>query len=223
MSGSVNIDGRRRYSSKTSPNRRIEAVNQLPGRIGGRMTPFPVRTWPKGGRSEGAGATMFRKKSVVLTLTVVTMAFVGTVLATPGSGVLSSSIWARAAFEDPVDIKVKVQEGHQEVIHVPNAQDTVMQQIVLAPRGHTGWHSHPGPAIALIKSGALTLYSGDDATCSGRTYSAGQAFVDHGQGHVHMGRNLSTTENAEVWVTYLDVPPGASVRLDQPNPGNCAF
>jgi hypothetical protein len=175
------------------------------------------------GRSEGAGATMFTRKSVLLTLAVVTTAFAGAVLATPGAGVLSSSIVARAAFQSPVDIKVKIQEGHQEVIHAPNAQDTVMQQIVLAPGGHTGWHSHPGPAIALIKSGSLTLYSGDDATCSGRTYSAGQAFVDHGQGHVHIGRNLSTTDNTEVWVTYLDVPPGASVRIDQPNPGNCAF
>jgi quercetin dioxygenase-like cupin family protein len=175
------------------------------------------------GPSEGAGETMFMRKSLLVTLAVVATAFAGSVLATPGSGVLSSMIWARAAFQSPVDIKVKVDEGNQEVIHVPNAQETVMQQLVFGPGGQTGWHSHPGPAIALIKAGQFTLYSSDDATCSGRTYSAGQAFVDHGQGHVHMGRNLSTTENAEVWVTYLDVPAGASVRIDQPNPGNCAF
>ncbi len=166
---------------------------------------------------------MFKGKSIVLILAVVATAVAGTVLATPGSGVLSSMIWARAAFQNPVDIKVKVEDGSQEVIHVRNAQDTVMQQIVLGPRGHTGWHSHPGPAIALIKAGALTLYSGDDPTCSGRTYSAGQAFVDSGQGHVHIARNLSTTDNAEVWVTYLDVPPGASARTDRPSPGNCPF
>jgi quercetin dioxygenase-like cupin family protein len=166
---------------------------------------------------------MLTRKPIVLAVAVVTTAFVGSVMATPGSGVVSSSIVARAAFQNVVDIKVKVQDGNQEVIHVPNVRDTVMQQIVIAPGGHTGWHSHPGPAIALIKSGALTLYSGDDATCSGRTYSAGQAFVDHGQGHVHMGRNQSTTENTEVWVKYLDVPPGASVRTDQPDPGNCVF
>ena len=98
-----------------------------------------------------------------------------------------------------------------------------MQQIVVEPRGHTGWHSHPGPAIALVKSGQLTLYSGDDPNCVGRTYSAGQAFIDSGQGHVHLGANLSFTTATEVWVTYLDVPSGASPRIDEANPGNCSF
>jgi hypothetical protein len=58
---------------------------------------------------------------------------------------------------------------------------------------------------------------------SGRTYSAGQAFIDSGQGHVHLGRNLSSTQNAEVWVTYFDVPVGGGVRVDAADPGNCAF
>ena len=106
---------------------------------------------------------------------------------------------------------------------MPDTQETVMQQIVFGPGGQTGWHSHPGAAIALVKTGALTLYSADDPGCAGRTYTAGQAFVDSGQGHAHLARNESTTDNAEVWVTYLDVPPGASVRIDQPNPGNCGF
>jgi quercetin dioxygenase-like cupin family protein len=159
----------------------------------------------------------------VLTFAMVVAAVAGTVLATPGAGVLSATIMARAGFQEGVDLKIKVDDAHQEVIHVPNAQETVVQQIVLAPGGLTGWHSHPGPAIALVKAGELTLYSGDDPECAGRTYSAGQSFVDHGQGHVHLARNPSTTENAEVWVTYLDVPPQASVRIDQPDPGNCAF
>jgi hypothetical protein len=166
---------------------------------------------------------VFKGKSIVLALAVVATALTGNVLATQGAGVVFSMIWARAAFQNPVDIKFKLEDGRQEVIHVPNAQDTVMQQLVFAPGGHTGWHSHPGPAIALIKSGQFTLYSGDDPTCSGRTYLAGQAFVDSGQGHAHIGRNLSATENAEVWVTYLDVPPGTPVRIDLPSPGNCHF
>jgi hypothetical protein len=165
---------------------------------------------------------MLKRKAVVMVAVMMT-ALVGAVLATPGSGVLSGTIMARAGFPEIVDFKIKVQDGRQEVIHVPRAQETVVQQVVLAPGGHTGWHSHPGPAIAIVKSGALTLYSGDDSSCVGRTYSAGQAFVDSGQGHVHMARNLSTTDNAEVWVTYLDVPPGGSVRVDEPNPGNCGF
>lgn len=98
-----------------------------------------------------------------------------------------------------------------------------MQQIVIGPGGSTGWHSHPGPVVVLIKAGDLTLYSGDDPGCTGRTYSAGQAFIDSGQGHVHIGRNLSPSQNVELWVTYFDVPPGSPFRIDAPNPGNCSF
>lgn len=165
---------------------------------------------------------MFRAKSLLLALAAVATAFAAAVLATSGAGI-NAVIHARAAFVNAVDIKIKVDDGHQEVLHVPNARDTVMQQIVVEPRGHTGWHSHPGPAIALVKSGQLTLYSGDDRKCVGRTYSAGQAFVDSGQGHVHLGANLSFTTSTEIWVTYLDVPPGGSPRIDQADPGHCPF
>jgi quercetin dioxygenase-like cupin family protein len=143
---------------------------------------------------------------------------------TPPSGIVSGAVVARAGFADPVDIKFKVQEGQrQEVINVRDAQETVMQQIVIGPGGQTGWHSHPGPAVALIKAGELTLYSSEDPTCTGRTYRAGQAFVDSGQGHVHLARNLSQSQNTEVWVTYFDVPPGGPFRLDAADPGNCGF
>ena len=142
------------------------------------------------------------------------------VVATPGSGAVGTVV-ARAAFTDPVDIKIKLRDD-REVIHVADALDTVMQQVVIAPGGHTGWHSHPGPAIALVKSGELTLYSGDDPTCTGRPFGPGQAFIDSGQGHVHLARNL-TAQPVEVWVTYLDVPPGWAVRIDAADPGNCVF
>ena len=150
-------------------------------------------------------------------------ALVGAALATPSSGIVSAIIVARAAFVDPVDLKFKTEAGHQEVIHAPELLETVMQQIIIGPGGSTGWHSHPGPAVALIKSGELTLYSSEDPTCTPRTYSAGQAFIDPGQGHAHLARNLSTSENVEVWVTYFDVPAGGSPRLDEANPGNCGI
>lgn len=143
------------------------------------------------------------------------------VLATPASNIVAATFVARAGFLDRVDFKVKLRDDG-EVIHVSQAAETVMQKIVIGPGGHTGWHSHPGPAIALITKGELTLYSGDDPTCTGRGYGENQAFVDSGQGHVHMGRNL-TSQDTEVWVTYLDVPPGTSVRIDAADPRNCVF
>ena len=170
-------------------------------------------------------ATMTKRQvSYLVIVAAVSAVVAGAALATPPSGIVSGAVLARAGFTDPVDIKFKVQEGqHQEVINVRNAQETVMQQIVIGPGGQTGWHSHPGPAVALVKAGELTVYSAEDPTCTGRTYSAGQAFVDSGQGHVHIARNLSLSQNTEVWVTYFDVPPGGPFRLDAPNPGNCGF
>jgi quercetin dioxygenase-like cupin family protein len=153
---------------------------------------------------------------LVVTTAVAATALTGAVLATPASGTLSSTILARAGFVERVDIKFKVTEGNQEVIQVPDARDTVIQQVVLAPGGQSGWHSHPGPVVVLVKSGEMTFYDGESAPCTTHTYVAGQAFIDRGQGHIHLARNLSTTSNAELWFTYFDVPPGATPALMSP-------
>ncbi len=149
---------------------------------------------------------------------------------TPGSGVLSAPVFVRASFADPTDVQFKVRKEltnirvrgvfSEDIIDVTNARETVMQQIVIAPGGHTGWHSHPGPVVVLIKSGQMSFYEED---CTLRTYSAGQSFIDKGQGHVHIARNESQSENLELWATYFDVPPGGAFRIDVPNPGNCSF
>jgi quercetin dioxygenase-like cupin family protein len=172
-----------------------------------------------GGRGKTARTVVLASVAVAGLVT----ALVRTAVATPPSNVVSSTVVARASFLDPVDIKFKIDGGSEEVIHASEAQDTVMQQIIIGPGGNTGWHSHPGPAVAMIRSGTFALYSSEDPTCTPRIYQAGQAFIDRGQGHVHMGRNLSATENVEIWVTYFDVPPGGAARLDAANPGNCGF
>jgi quercetin dioxygenase-like cupin family protein len=175
-------------------------------------------------KKSGSNMPNRRRLASVTMVTAVVAALVGVVLATPGSGIVSAIVVARAGFVNPLDIKFKVSDGRREVIHVPDAQDTVLQQMVLAPGGHTGWHSHPGPVVVLIKSGTLALYSRESTGCVPRIYSAGQAFVDSGQGHVHLVANLSATENAELWATFFDVPPGGAFRLDADNPGGtCPF
>jgi quercetin dioxygenase-like cupin family protein len=162
---------------------------------------------------------------------VVSVAAVAAVL-TPSFGILSAPVFVRASFADSTDIKFTVNADNnrpvlnrnlaseEKVIEVTNARETVMQQIVIAPGGHTGWHSHPGPVVVLIKSGQMSFYEED---CTLRTYSAGQSFIDKGQGHVHIARNESQSENLELWATYFDVPPGGAFRIDVPNPGNCSF
>lgn len=158
-----------------------------------------------------------------LFFTIAAASVVGVALATPGSGVISAPVMARAVFADSTDVKFKITGLGQQVIHVSNAQETVMQQIVIGPGGHTGWHSHPGPVVVLVKTGALTFYDSEDPSCTGRTFVAGQAFVDSGQGHVHFARNESQSDNLELWATYFDVPLGGAFRLDVADPGNCSF
>ena len=171
-------------------------------------------------------ATITKRRLAILVLSAVGITTVTALarasLATPNSGVITNNVVVRASFADPTDLKFKIEGQGQEVSLVPNAQETVMQQVVIAPGGYTGWHTHPGPVLVLVKAGALTLYSSEDPTCLGRTYTVGQAFVDRGQGHVHIGRNEGS-ENLEIWSAYFDVPMGQPFRIDAPSPGNCAF
>jgi quercetin dioxygenase-like cupin family protein len=90
----------------------------------------------------------------------------------------------------------------------------------IAPGGNFGWHSHPGPSIVVVKSGALTLYRADDLSCTPHVIAAGSGFVDDG-GDVHIVRNEGSVD-AVVYVTSL-VPKGAGRRIDEPSPGTCSF
>jgi len=162
------------------------------------------------------------KLAFFIILGVVTTA-AGAVLLTPGTGV-SSTTPTRASFTETTDIKVKVGDGKQEVIHVPNAAQTVMHKITIKSAidnagipGSTGWHSHPGPVVVLIESGVMTFYDDD---CSVRTYTAGQAFIDSGQGHVHIARNEGSVDLV-LAATYFDVPVGGPFRIDADAPGTC--
>jgi len=96
-----------------------------------------------------------RQFALAAIVAAVSCATVAAVL-TPSSGIVSSPVLARASFADPTDLKFKIKGQSQEVIQVNNAQETVIQQVVIAPGGHTGWHSHPGPVVVLIKSGQMS-------------------------------------------------------------------
>jgi len=161
------------------------------------------------------------KRYAMVMSAVWVVALGGASLATPGSNILSGAVMARASFVVPVDLKLKIGDGSLQVIHVSDAEQTVMQQVVIGPEGHTGWHSHPGPVVVLVKAGSLALYSSEDPACAPQVYTAGQSFIDSGQGHVHLGANPSSTDNTDLWVTYFDVPPGQPFRIDAADPGNC--
>jgi quercetin dioxygenase-like cupin family protein len=159
--------------------------------------------------------TTTTKRIIVLGLAAFGL-MAGVAVATPGVDV-TGLITARGTVAEPLKVET---DGLVE-LKTKGPIDVVDQTITIQPGGHTGWHSHPGPALAVIKSGTLTLYDGDDPSCEPHAYNAGQAFVDRGGGHVHIARNEGTTP-VEVSVTYL-TPVGAGPRTDAPRPGNCEF
>src|SRR5262245_52839032 len=56
--------------------------------------------------------------------------------------------------------------------------DIVMTQITVQPGGSSGWHSHPGGAIIVVKEGTLTVHRSIGSQCQISTYTAGQAFIE---------------------------------------------
>ena len=167
---------------------------------------------------------LINRKNIVTTMVLLAVLSLGvfTVAAvlTPSFNIWHAEVFARASFADPTNVTFTV-NGRQT--NVTNARETVVQRIVIGPGGNTGWHSHPGPVVVLIKEGQMSFYDSEDPTCTVRTYSAGQSFIDRGQGDVHIARNESTSQRLELWATYFDVPPGGAFRIDAPNPGNCSF
>jgi hypothetical protein len=146
----------------------------------------------------------------VALFTALAGAVTAVVLATPSSGILSGTVVARASFQDPVDIKIKINDGRQEVLHVPNAGETVMQQIIFGPGGQGGWHTHSGPSSS---SSSQVRRSSRKAQDAPHGYSAGQALIDSGQGHVHRAANQSGPRTQGVGHDF-DVPPGGAFRID---------
>ena len=97
--------------------------------------------------------------------------------------------------------------------------DIVVSKITVVPGGSSGWHSHPGGAIAIVQQGELTLYVSVGNHCDITTYTAGQAFVERPSDVVNAVNTGST--DFIVVATFPGVPIGGSSRIDQPNPGTC--
>lgn len=98
--------------------------------------------------------------------------------------------------------------------------DVFQVKTVVLPGNDSGWHSHPGPSVVLVKQGTATIYESDDPTCSGVTYPAGSGFIDKGGSHVHLVQNASPTDTLVV-VAFQIVPHNVARRIDQPRPPQC--
>ena len=143
---------------------------------------------------------------------------------TPGSGSQSTLI-GRATFQEAFKVKRKadiVAGGEWEVeVEAKPALDIAVQVIDFQPGGQSGWHRHPGPVFISVVAGTMTFYESDDPACQPTVRHAGEGFLDVGD-HAHIARNEDPTVPARNVVTYF-APPGAALRIDRPDPGNCPF
>ncbi|HEY8168539.1 MAG TPA: hypothetical protein VIF84_07485 [Candidatus Limnocylindrales bacterium] len=155
---------------------------------------------------------------LIVATAVVTLGTASVALATPGKDI-STTIVSVGLFED-LRVRTHV-DGHKVSIDTKGPSDVYVVSNVILPGGHTGWHTHPGPSLITVKSGTITAYDGDDPTCSPTVYSAGQGFVDPGDGHLHILRNEAGIPAETVAVQLL--PQGSGRRIDVPAPGNCPF
>jgi len=165
-------------------------------------------------------------------------------LATPGSGAVSSYV-ARGPVSQSVVIgvpetktatkTVRVRVGHKTVTRRVSftyntvsslmtcgatACDTAYQQLTIAPGGHTGWHTHPGPTFVAVAQGEGTLYHAMSG-CPATKYAAGSGFMQPPT-EVHNMRNEGSAPLV-LWAFYT-LPPGtsnAAIRIDQPRPAEC--
>lgn len=153
----------------------------------------------------GASRRQFLGLAVALATAGVAVGGAKPALATPPSGEVTRTDLAVGRFDD----------GFTMATNGPS--DFHIAHVVLEPGADSGWHTHPGAALDIVTSGALTWYFGG-SDCDPARVEAGHAmFVPAGVAHI--GRNEGS-EPAEVYVTYL-VAAGAAPRNDAAEPDNC--
>jgi len=97
--------------------------------------------------------------------------------------------------------------------------DVAMAQITVEPGGSSGWHSHPGGAIIVVKQGTLAVHRALGSQCRIDSYSAGQAFIEQ-PGEVDQVVNTGSVAFV-ILVTFPRLPEGAGARTDEANRGTC--
>lgn len=109
--------------------------------------------------------------------------------------------------------------SHGDGLTVKLGTDIVMSQITVDPGGSSGWHSHPGGALIIVKEGTITVYAKKSDGCRVSTYTAGQAFIERPR-EVDDVLNWGSVPYV-LYVTFPGVPVGGSPRTDEADPGVC--
>lgn len=155
---------------------------------------------------------------------LVTTLYIGSVLATPASGFVGTTVAMGRVGEFDVFNKFIPHSGGDVWLSwqkTKGSSDVYVQNNVWQPGGSTGWHTHPGHSVIVVTAGKVTAYEGDDRSCTPTIYERGMAFVDPGGDHVHLLRNEGNVTASTMTVQII--PAGAARRIDAADPGNCHF
>ena len=142
---------------------------------------------------------------------------------TMGSGSTRTYL-GQGTYTDLDKVKRIEKDWHVE-LKAKGGLEILIQTFAYAPGAITGWHKHPGPVFIQVIEGTVAFYEADDPTCTPKLVSAGQGYLDRGDGHI--GRNLSGQPAKDITVYFA--PPGttaAQLRIDIPEaeaPKQCGF
>jgi len=98
-------------------------------------------------------------------------------------------------------------------LHVKGPSDVLQSHLVFQQNGTTGWHTHPGPVVVVVETGALTEIHSDGCVT---VHPAGSAFFEPA-GEVHNVVN-QTGGVTDVYATFLS-PAGTQPLIPASNPG----
>jgi quercetin dioxygenase-like cupin family protein len=130
----------------------------------------------------------------------------------PPPPIVAEPLTPRSVFPDEIDMKFKLRlhDGGAMVVNVDDPSRTVDVRYTVQPSAQFPWHSHRGPVVVNIISGTLTYVPAD--TCHERTFTAGQAFVDPGHGHVHSAFNPGTEPTVFI-ATFFEAPESGPLLI----------
>ncbi len=137
-------------------------------------------------------------------LLTATIALLSAAHATPGSKE-SETVLAEGLL--PLDRQYRTREAGIEI-----------DRLSIRPGGHSGWHTHSGPLILVVKQGTLTNYVAGPRGCTRSAIRAGKPFLEPAN-TPHLARNEG--KRTAVFYAVVNFRKGGEAADDAPRPAGC--
>ncbi len=180
-----------------------------------------ARIRPPTAKSDPARNWLFAAAALLLCGGAALLNWPRAAFATPATGFVTE-MPVPAAFFEAIHVRALTDEGGEDPkvrITATEPTNVYVAHNTVAPGGNSGWHTHPGPSVVVIKTGTATVYDSDGTSCPVHTYPVGTGFIDSGGGHVHLVANGGTT-TLETYAFQI-IPAGANRRIDAVQPIAC--